>query len=76
MKIIGRGSTASVYVLDPGSGRLLQFALGGRLLAQYRASDEQGLELLTRATDFDVVEQPLRVFITSGNTIYQAQLGN
>ncbi len=76
IKIIGRGSTASIYVLDPGTGRLLQFALGGRLLAEYRASDETGQELFTRATDFDVEENPRRVFVTAGNTLYMATFEN
>ena len=73
VKIIGRGTTASIFVLDPGSGRLLQFTMGGRLLAQYRATDENGQELLTRATDFDVAENPLRVYITAGTSVYVAR---
>ena len=71
-KIIGRGSTASIFVLDPGSGRLLQFAMGGRLLAQYRATDENGQELFTTATDFDVAESPLRVYVSTNNALYLA----
>jgi hypothetical protein len=71
VKIIGRGLNASIYVLDPGSGRLLQFSLGGTLLAQYKASDEQGRELLRRAVDFDIVaEPPLRAFIITNNGLY------
>ncbi len=74
VKIVGRGSTASIFVLDTGSGRLLQFSLSGGLLAQYRASDESGRELLTRANDFAVVDQPLRVFVTADNELYVATL--
>lgn len=74
VRIVGRGSTASIFVLDPGSGRLLQFSLSGGLLAQYRASDELGRELFTRATDFAVVDQPLRVFVTAGDDIFVATL--
>jgi hypothetical protein len=71
VKVIGRGLNASIYVLDPGSGRLLQFSLGGSLLAQYKASDEQGRELLRRAVDFDIVaEPPLRLFIVTNDGLY------
>ncbi len=72
VKIVGQGTTASIFVLDPGSQRLLQFAMGGRLLAQYRATDENGQELFANATDFDIAESPFRVFITAGNSVYTA----
>jgi hypothetical protein len=71
VKIIGRGLNASIYVLDPGSARLLQFSTGGTLLAQYKASDEQGRELLRRAVDFDiVVDPPLRVYLITSDSLY------
>lgn len=74
LKIIGQGLNSSIFVLDPGSGRLLQFSLGGTLLAQYRSTDDAGLELFTRATDFYVAEDPLRVFVTADNRLYLAML--
>ena len=35
--------------------------------------DENGQELLARATDFDVAENPLRVYITAGTSVYVAR---
>jgi hypothetical protein len=71
VKIIGRGLNASIYALDPGSGRLLQFSLGGMLLAQYKASDLDGQELLTQAIDFDIApDPPLRVYLITSDGLY------
>lgn len=72
VEIVGRGSTASIFVLDAGSGRLIQISRGGTVVAQYRATGEQGQELFVKASDFAVAETPLRVFVTAGNSLYVA----
>lgn len=72
VKLVGRGLNSSIFVADPGSGRIIQISRGGRVLAQYRASDIFGKELFARITDFAVAETPLRLFVTSGNTLYVA----
>lgn len=74
IKLVGQGLNSSLFVLDPTSGRIIQLSLGGTLLTQYRVRDAQGLELLTRATDFAVAEDPLRVFITTPTELYVATL--
>jgi hypothetical protein len=75
VKLVGRGLNASIFVSDPGSGRIVQLSRGGTVLAQYRASDEQGQELFTRISDFDVAETPLRIFVTAENRLYLATSG-
>ena len=72
VKIVGSGLNSSVFVADPGSGRILQFSSGGTFLAQYKADDENGQELFSRATDFAVVENPLRVLVTANSSLYEA----
>jgi hypothetical protein len=72
VELVGRGLNASIFVLDPGSGRVVQIARGGTVLAQYRALDESGNELISEATDFAVLDSPLRIFITAGNKTYLA----
>ena len=72
VKIIGRGVTASIFVSDPGSGRIVQLSRLGNFLAQYKALDESGGELFSKASDFAVLDTPLRVFVAAGNTIYVA----
>ena len=74
IKVVGQGLNSSVFVLDPASGRILQLSLGGTLLAQYRIRTAEGAELLTRATDFAVTEEPLRIFITTPQGLYVATL--
>jgi hypothetical protein len=69
---VGTGLNTSIFIADPGSGRLVQVSRGGTVLAQYRASDEAGLDLFRRITDFTVAETPLRVFVTAGDTLYAA----
>lgn len=74
LKIIGRGLNSSIFVADPGSGRIVQFSLGGTFLAQWKAVDtETGGELFARIGDFDVADTPLRIFVAAGDTLYVAQ---
>lgn len=73
LKIIGSGLNSSIFVADPGSGRLVQTSLGGTFLAQFKALDpERGDELLTRIGDFDVADAPLRIFLPVENKIFVA----
>lgn len=71
-KFVGRGLNASIFVADPGTGRIVQIARGGRVIAQYRANDEMGQDLFRDIYDFAVAEAPLRIFVTNGNRIYVA----
>lgn len=73
VKIVGTGLNASIYVLDPGSGRLVQLSRGGTVLTQYRVMDESGGEVLTNAADFAVTDSPVGVFVVAGDTIYLAE---
>jgi hypothetical protein len=72
IEIVGHGLNASIFVADPGSGRLVEVSRGGTVLAQYRASDESGLELFSRISDFAITKTPLRVFVTASNQLYLA----
>ncbi|MFN2190171.1 MAG: hypothetical protein ACK2T3_15520 [Candidatus Promineifilaceae bacterium] len=71
-KIVGQGLSSSIYILDPGSDRLIQISLGGTFLAQYKVEDPSGEELLHSASDFTVASDPHRVFIVAGDTLYSA----
>lgn len=74
IKIIGRGLNSSVFVADPGSGRIVQLSLGGTFLAQWKAVEPRtGEELFAQMTDFDVVDSPLRIFVTAGSGLYVAE---
>lgn len=73
-KIIGHGLTSSIFVADPGSGRIVQISRAGTVLAQYRASTDDGTELFNTITDFTVAENPLRLFVTTPTTLYTAIL--
>jgi hypothetical protein len=70
LKIAGEGLVSSLFVLDPGSQRILQFSIGGTFLAQYKAHDELGRELLGRASDFAVLQDPLRLVVAAGDGVY------
>lgn len=72
VKLVGPGLNASIFVADPGSGRIIQIGRGGTVLAQYRATGPDGQELFSQIQDFAVAETPLRVFVTVGNTLYVA----
>jgi hypothetical protein len=72
VKMIGPGANASVFVADPGSGRIVEISRGGLVLTQFRAADENGRELFANITDFAVAKAPLRIFVTAGNTLFLA----
>lgn len=70
VKLVGTGLNASIFVLDPGSGRLIQLSRGGTVLTQYRVMDNVGNDILTRASDFDVTDSPMRIFVVANERIY------
>lgn len=73
VEIVGRGLNASIFVADPGSGRIIQVSRPtGQVLAQYRATASDGSELFSQITDFAVAETPLRIFVTTENILYLA----
>lgn len=72
IKIVGSGLNSSIFVLDPGSGRVVQFSLGGTFLAQFKAADEAGQELFARANDIAIAEIPLRIYLVTANELYLA----
>ena len=72
IKIAGRGRISSIFISDPGSGRIVQLSFGGTFLAQYKALDETGRELFSRATDIATLDTPLRIFVAAGNKLYLA----
>lgn len=73
VEIVGRGLNASIFVADPGSGRIVQISRPtGQVLAQYRATGPNGEELFSRIGDFAIAETPLRVFVTTEQTLYLA----
>ena len=71
-QLVGKGLNASIFVADPGSGRIVQIARGGRVIAQYRATNESGTELFNNIQGFAVAEAPLRIFVTDGSKLYVA----
>lgn len=73
VKMVGRGLNASIFILDPGSSRLVQLSRGGTVLTQYRVLDQAGDEVLSQASDFAVTDAPQRVFVVAGNAIYAAE---
>jgi hypothetical protein len=75
VKIIGRGLNSSIFIADPGSGRIVQISLGGTFLAQWKAVEPRtGEELFAQLTDFDVADSPLRIFVAAGRGLYVAEL--
>ena len=74
VKMIGRGLNASIFVADPGSGRIIQISRAGTVLAQYRATDDTGWELFSRTTDFAIAENPLRIFTATPTEIWVSML--
>ncbi len=73
--LVGQGLNQSIFVADPGSGRIIQISRGGNVLAQYKATDAAGQELFSQITDFDIPPNPpLRIAITAGNKVYLATL--
>ncbi len=72
-ELIGKGLNASIFVLDAGTGRIIQISRLGTVLAQYRATDDRGQDALVGSSDLAIAEAPLRIFVTAGNTLYLAR---
>jgi hypothetical protein len=75
VKIVGTGLNSSIFILDPGSGRVVQFSLGGTYLAQFKVADLAGQELFARATDIAVAENPLRIYVVTADALHLASQG-
>ena len=71
-KMVGHGLNTSIFIADPGSGRIVQISRAGTVLAQYRAATSDGNELFASITDFAVAENPTRFFVTTPTTLYTA----
>lgn len=75
IKIVGSGLNSSIFVSDPGSGRILQLGRNGTILNQFRATDERGNNIFTNISDFAVLQQnPIRILTIAGNTISLTEL--
>lgn len=72
-KFVGRGLNASIFILDAGTGRVIQTSRLGNVLAQYRAIDSKGQDIFSGASDLAVAETPLRIFVVNGNQLYLAE---
>ena len=76
VEVVGSGLNASIFVLDKGSGRIIQLSRAGTVLAQFRATDTDGLELFSRTAGFAVVENPLRIVTAAGQSLFVTSFGN
>ncbi len=73
IKYAGEGNTASIFILDPGSNRILQLSRSGVLLNQFRATGADGRELVPQAIDFVVTQNPTRFVIITDTEVYFAE---
>jgi hypothetical protein len=73
VKLVGAGLNASIFVLDPGSSRLIQLSRGGTVLTQFRLLDDAGEDVFSRASDFAVSSAPQRIFVVAGDSIFVAE---
>jgi hypothetical protein len=71
VKIIGDGFSSSVFVADPATARIIELGPSGNVLAQYKATRDDGSELFADIVDFDVAPalNELRIFVVSGNEL-------
>lgn len=78
----GSGNTASYYVLDAPGNRIVQFSSAGTAIAQYRvtltserlSADLAPGDVLMRANDLAVLENPLRIFLVVDDVLLAAEL--
>ncbi len=72
--VTGAGLQSAIYVLDPGSSRLVKLSIGGTLLAQYRSTTFGDVfDLFANTVDFVVEDTPLRVYALTEDTLYVAE---
>lgn len=72
VKIVGQGLRSSIFVADPGSGRIVELSLGGTFLNQFKVLDS-GRERFNELGDFDIVREPtFRIFYVTSNALFAA----
>lgn len=71
VKIIGDGFSSSIFVADPATARIIELGPSGNVLAQYKATREDGTELFADMNDFDVAPtlSDLRIFVVSDGVL-------
>lgn len=75
LRIAESGATSSIFVLDPGTNRLIEFSMAGTVLGQFKATlNTDYSELFANARDFSIKTNPLRIFIISDNVVAIANL--
>ncbi len=73
VKIGGIGVRASVFVLDAGSERIVEFSFAGVPLREVRVGTAgNSAEFLTNATDLAIMQNPLRLYIVADNQLVVA----
>lgn len=74
VKVSGSGLNSSIFIADPGSARIVQVSLAGVVLAEYKATTEDGQELFSQVDDFAVLETPLRLLVVGGRNLLLASM--
>ena len=67
-KIFTDADTTSIYVLDPGSSRVVKLSKEGSFQAQYAATE------IKQAKDFEIKEKDKKAFILANGKIYELYL--
>lgn len=67
-KIFTDADTKSIYVLDPGSSRVVKLSKEGAFQAQYTASE------IKQAKDFEVLESDKKIYILANGRVYELEM--
>lgn len=75
LKIAGSGLNLSLFVLDPGSDRLIEVSRGGTILNQYKAQHPTtGRELFEKSADFVILnDSPLHTIVVADNQLIEVK---
>jgi hypothetical protein len=68
------GSAQTVYIVDSGAGRILEYDKGGRYLRQFRPADRADQEKLRRMRDLQVDELNRTFYILASDGLYRTDI--
>lgn len=75
LKMAGSGLNLSLFVLDPGSDRLIEISRGGTIINQYKAQHPtDGNELFRGSADFVILtDSPLHALVVYSNQLIEVK---
>ena len=69
LKISGQGLNSSIFISDPQRARIVRLSMSGIFLAQFKATNENGVEQFAGIADFVTLNDPFKIVAVGGRRV-------